>query len=159
MCGHHKQLSTNQPGELANPVHGQLNRGKIPCSRSPLRIWFRETDLAVPSRVSLLILHTQAESGAYSRDCSRCPRRRPYIFPTPTHGIKYDQIQKVSTTTAVLYGHVFPLRFMLVQEFKKNSRVQVTCKTVAFRFFLTHIEVRVPWHRARGHVSCTPTEP
>ena len=85
-------------------------QGKFPCSRSRLRIWFREKDLAVPSRVSLLILHTQAEYGAYSRDCSRCPRRRPYIFPTPTIGIKYVQIQNISTTTAVLYGHVFPLR-------------------------------------------------
>ncbi|CAM9418616.1 unnamed protein product [Ascophyllum nodosum] len=33
--------------------------------RSRLRIWSRETGSAVPSRVSLLILHTQAESGAY----------------------------------------------------------------------------------------------
>ena len=79
--------STNQPSELANPVHGQLNREKFPCSRSRLRIWFRETDLAVPSRVSLLILQTQAESGAYSRDCSRCPRRRPYIFTTTHHRV------------------------------------------------------------------------
>ena len=137
MCSHHEQLSANQSGELASPVHGQLNREKFSCSRSRLRIWFRETDLAVPSRVSLLILHTQAESGAYSRDCSRCPRRRPYIFPTPTIGIKYVQIQNISTTTtAVRYGHVFPLRLVPVQELKKNSRVEVTCKTVALRFFL-----------------------
>ena len=87
MCGHHKQLSTDQPGKLANPVHGQLNRDKFPSSRSRLRIWFRETGLAVPSRVSLLILHTQAESGAHSRDCSRCPRRRPYIFTTTHHWV------------------------------------------------------------------------
>ena len=87
MCGHHKQLSTNQPGKLANPVHGQLNREKFHCSRLRLRIWFRETDLAVPSRVSLLILHTQTESGAYSRDCSPCPRRRPYIFTTTHHRV------------------------------------------------------------------------
>ena len=110
----------NQPGELANPVHGQLNRKKIPCSRSRLRIWFREPDLAVPSRVSLLILHTQTESGAYSRDCSRYPWRHPYIFPTPTIVIKYVQIQNISTTTAVLYGHVFPLRLMPVQETTKK---------------------------------------
>ena len=45
-----------------------------------LRIWSRETSSAVPSRVSLLILHTQAESGAYSRDFSRFPRRRPFIY-------------------------------------------------------------------------------
>ena len=79
--------STNQPGKFANPVHGQLNREKKPCSRSRLRIWFRETDLAVPSRVTLLILHTQAESDAYSRDCSRCPRRHPYIFTTTHHRV------------------------------------------------------------------------
>ena len=36
--------------------------------------------MAVPPRVSLLILHTQVESGAYSRDSSRCPRRRPFIY-------------------------------------------------------------------------------
>ena len=56
-------------------------RGKMffTCPRSRLRIWSRETGSAVPPRVSLLIiLHTQAESGAYySRDSSRFPRRRP----------------------------------------------------------------------------------
>ena len=34
----------------------------FPCSRPRLRIWSRETGSAVPFRVSLLILHTQAES-------------------------------------------------------------------------------------------------
>ena len=52
----------------------------FPCPRSPLRIWFREMGLVVPSRVSLLILNIQDESGAYSRDSSRFPRRRPFIF-------------------------------------------------------------------------------
>ena len=79
--------STNQPGKFANPVHGQLNRENFPCPHSRLRIWFRETGLAVPFRVSLLILHTQAESGAYSRDSSRCPRRRPYIFTITHHRV------------------------------------------------------------------------
>ena len=41
---------------------------------------------------------------------------------------------------------------MPVQEFLKNTRVQVTCKTVAFRLFLTHIEVRVPWFSLRSRV-------
>ena len=53
---------------------------KFPCPRSRLRIWFRETGLAVPSLVSLLILYTNTDSGAYSRYSSRIPRRRPYIF-------------------------------------------------------------------------------
>ena len=41
--------------------------------------------MAVPSRVSLLILYTNAESGVYSRYSSRVPRRRPYIFASTTH--------------------------------------------------------------------------
>ena len=45
----------DQPGKVANPARGQLNREKIfPCPRACLRIWFHETGSAV-SRVSLLI--------------------------------------------------------------------------------------------------------
>ena len=59
-------------------------QGKLifPYHRSRLRIWSRETGSAVPSRVSLLILHTQAEfeSGVYSRDSSQFPRRRPFTY-------------------------------------------------------------------------------
>ena len=54
----------------------------IRCSR--LRIWSHVTGLAIPSRVSLLILHTRAESifSAYSRDSSRFLPRRPFIPST-----------------------------------------------------------------------------
>ena len=52
----------------------------FPCPRSRLRIWSYETGSAVPSRVSLLILHAQAESGAYSRDSSQFPRWRPFLY-------------------------------------------------------------------------------
>ena len=48
--------SMDQPGKVANPARGQLNREKKnPCPRSRLRIWPRETGSAVPPRVSLLI--------------------------------------------------------------------------------------------------------
>ena len=47
------------------------------CPRSCLSVWSRETGSAVPSRTSLLFLHTQSKSGAYSRDSSRFPPRRP----------------------------------------------------------------------------------
>ena len=59
-----------------------VGQGKwiFPCPRSRQRIWPREAGLAVPSRVSLLVLRTQAESGAYSRDSSRFPPRRPLIY-------------------------------------------------------------------------------
>ena len=54
---HTYSKSMDQPGKVANPARGQLNReNKIfPCSRSRLKIWSRETGSAVPSRVSLLI--------------------------------------------------------------------------------------------------------
>ena len=50
------------------------------CPRSCLRIWPRVTSSAVPSRVSALIVHTQAESDAYSRDLFRFPRRRQFMY-------------------------------------------------------------------------------
>ena len=78
--------------KVANAVHGQLNREKFPCPRSRLKICFRETDLAVPTCVSLPILYTNAEYGAYSRDSSRYPRRRPYIFTAIHHRVSHDFI-------------------------------------------------------------------
>ena len=73
--------SIDQPGKVANPAGGQLNREMIfPCPRSRLRIWSRETGSAVPPRASLLILHTQAESGASLRDSFRVPLRRPFVI-------------------------------------------------------------------------------
>ena len=48
----------------------------FPYPRTHLIIRSRETGLAVPSCVSPFVLHTQAESGAYSRESSHFPRRR-----------------------------------------------------------------------------------
>ena len=46
----------DQPGKVANPARGQLNRGNnIPLSPCVPEIWSREMGSAVPSRVSLLI--------------------------------------------------------------------------------------------------------
>ena len=57
--------SMDQPGKVANPARGQLDtENESRCPRSRLRIWSHEASLVIPSRVSLLILHTQAESGA-----------------------------------------------------------------------------------------------
>ena len=49
--------SMDQPSKVANLARGQLNRVKLilPCPRSYLRIWSRETGSAVLSRVSLFI--------------------------------------------------------------------------------------------------------
>ena len=63
-------------GQGCQSCSRSAKQGKLifPVSRSRLRI------LAVPSRVSLLILHTLAESSAYSRDSSGFPRRHPFLY-------------------------------------------------------------------------------
>ena len=46
----------DQPGKVANPARGQLNReNDIPLSSCVPEIWSRETGSAVPSRINLLI--------------------------------------------------------------------------------------------------------
>ena len=57
MYGHTYSKSMDQPGKVANPACGKLNRENVFFlrPRSRLRIWSRETGSAVPSRVSLVI--------------------------------------------------------------------------------------------------------
>ena len=135
----HSRVQNNR--EVANPVHGQLNRVKIPFPRSRLKIWFRETGLVVPSRVSLLILYTNAESGAYSRDSSRCPWRRPYSFTTIHYRVSHDFIGThncvpmsftaeiplcPNITTAVL------LRYILWTRFSPSTCVCTSVKSLVY---------------------------
>ena len=55
------------------------------CARSRLRIVSRETGSATPPRISLFIVSTQAESGAYFRGSSRFSRRRLIVLgPVPS---------------------------------------------------------------------------
>ena len=70
-----------QPGKVASPARGQLKR-EFFFSLSPTapehlvsRDGFDSPILRQPAHV-----RTQAESGAYLRDSSRVPRRRPFIF-------------------------------------------------------------------------------
>ena len=55
--------SMDQPGKVVLPAHCQLNRENelFLCPRMRLRNWSRETGSAVPSCVSSLVLHIQAE--------------------------------------------------------------------------------------------------
>ena len=71
-----------QPGKIANPACGQLNRE----NNIPLSPWVPENLVSrdgfsrpVPRQPAHL--HTQAESAAYLRDSSRVPRRRPFMKP------------------------------------------------------------------------------
>ena len=66
----------DQPGIVAKvSLTGNLF---LPSPSSRLITWPRETGSPVPSRASPLIIHTQAESGTYSRSY-RFPRRSPSI--------------------------------------------------------------------------------
>ena len=88
---------------IANHARGELNRKNkyFPGPRARLRIWSYETGSAVPSRVSLLILHTQAEPGDDSRDSSRFPKWRPFIFTANRHRV----------TVPILSGHTIAYRW------------------------------------------------
>ena len=72
----------DQPGKVANPARGQLNReNKIRLSPGvPENLVSRDGfSRLVPCQPAHL--HTQAESGAYLRYSSRVPRRRPFMKP------------------------------------------------------------------------------
>ena len=68
MYDHHFR-GMDKPGKGCQSCLWLAQMGKIitPFPRSRLRFWSRETASAVSSCVSLLILHTQAQYGAYSR--------------------------------------------------------------------------------------------
>ena len=82
MYRHHIWQSMDQPGKVANPAHGQLNRKMniLPSPYVPENLVSRDGfSRSVPRRPAHL--HTLAESGAYIRDSSRVPRRRPFMKP------------------------------------------------------------------------------
>ena len=82
MYGHTYSKSMDQPGKVANPAGGQLNRQNdisLSAFFVPENLVSRDGfGSSVPRQPAHL--HTQAESGAYLRDSSRVPRRRPYIY-------------------------------------------------------------------------------
>ena len=67
----------DQPGKVACPALGQLNREMSPYVPEYLvsRDGFSRPIPRQPAH-----LHAQAESGAYSRDSSRFSRWRPFIY-------------------------------------------------------------------------------
>ena len=82
----------------------------FPRPRSRLRIWSRETGSAVPSRVSPLILHAQAESGAYSRAPLFPPAFHHGVVSTPEkrHRVRLSQKLRsngVTTESPQTQGH------------------------------------------------------
>ena len=82
----------DQPGNVPYPARGQLNRektGKMIFSLfefMPKNLVSRD-GFGSPVPRQSAHLHTQTESGAYLRDSSRLPRRRPFIYFKPTYAI------------------------------------------------------------------------
>ena len=89
----------DQPGKVANPARGQLNReNNIPLSPCVPENLVSRDEFSRPVPRQPAHLHNQAESGAYLRDSSRVPRRRPFMKPPyaigsvpslPGHAIAY----------------------------------------------------------------------
>ena len=72
----------DQPGKVANPARGQLNRGmNIPLSPYVPENLVSRDGFTRPVPRQPAHFHIQAESGAYLRDSSRVPRRRPFMKP------------------------------------------------------------------------------
>ena len=72
----------DQPGTVANPARGQLNREhNIPLSPCVRENLVSRDGFSRPVPRQPALLHTQAESGGYLRDSSRVPRRRPFMKP------------------------------------------------------------------------------
>ena len=74
----------DQPGKVANPARGQLNR-----DNEYFQVRVRAWEFGLARRVrqscpaSAYSFHSQAGSGAYLGDSSRVPRRRPFIRKPP----------------------------------------------------------------------------
>ena len=78
----------DQPGKVANPTRGQLNReNEYFLSPFAPENLVSHDGFGSPVPRQPAHLHTQAESGAYSRDFSRVPRRRPFIYLKPPYAI------------------------------------------------------------------------
>ena len=78
----------DQPGKVANPARGQLNReNSIPLSPCVPENLVSRDGFSRPVPRQPAHLHTQAESGAYLRDSSRVPRRRPFMKPPYAIGL------------------------------------------------------------------------
>ena len=77
----------DQPDKVANPAPRDQLKGKISITLSAFapEKFFSRDGFGSPVPRQLAHLHTQAESGAYLRDSSRLPRRRPFIYSKPPY--------------------------------------------------------------------------
>ena len=100
----------DQPGKVANPARGQLNReSNIPLSPCVPENLVSRDGFSRPVPRQPAHLHTQAESGAYLRDSSRVPRRRPFMKPPYAIG-----------SVPSLSGHVIAYRWRSLPRVRRH---------------------------------------
>ena len=137
----HSKSSIDQPGKVANPARGQLNR-KSGNSLSAFvpenfvsRDGFRSPFPRQPAH-----LHTHAESGAYLRDFSRVPRRRPFIYLKPPYAIG---------SVPNLSGHAIAYRWRSLPRVRRHrdSKPQGSSERV------------LPWQVTMDQLICTSLFP
>ena len=126
----------DQTGKVANPARGQLNRKmNIPLSPCvPENLVSRDGFSRLVPRQSA-DLHTQAESGAYLRDASRVPRRRPFIYLKPPYAIG---------SVPSLSGHAIAYRWRSLPRVRRQraSKAQGSSERV------------LPWQVTMDHLIC-----
>ena len=88
----------DQPGKVANPARVQLNRENSiplsPCVPENLVSW---DGFSRPVPRQPAHLHSQTESGAYLRDSSRVPRRRPMKPPYAIGSVPRYRVTQLRT--------------------------------------------------------------
>ena len=110
----------DQPGKVANPARGQLNReNNIPLSPCVPENLVSRDGFSRPVPRQPAHPHTQAESGAYLRDSSRVPRRRPFMKPPYAIG-----------SVLSLSGHAIAYRRRSLPRVRRHraSKPQGSCK-------------------------------
>ena len=132
----------DQPGKVANPARGQLNReNNIPLSPCVPENLVSRDGFSRPVPRQRAHLHTQAESGAYLRDSSRVPPvvvvvigRSYNIFVAIPHA-KFPKNKSVNSQIVIQYLFVRIIsskeRFPLRQDRDGYSSSIPNCRTPA----------------------------
>ena len=106
----------DQPGTVVNPARGQLNReNSIPLSPCVPENLVSRDGFSRPVPRQPAHLHPQAESGAYLRDSSRVPRRRPFMKPPYAIG-----------SVPSLSGHAIAYRWRSLPRVRRHTGHRVT---------------------------------
>ena len=92
----YSKLGINQYGCQSCSWSAEQAKPFFPGTFPRLRIWSRETGSVVSSRVSLLSLHTQAESGAYSRVPLLLPAFRAGVDPYRQSPLGQSRVYRVT---------------------------------------------------------------